>query len=85
MACVSTALLGFFSEVLAVAVQPFEMKHAEEFRFSIIDIVLHKLIRLFVTVINGDLCATFKNGSHFGDLRKVDPDPLATGKETPSE
>ena len=56
------------------------MKHIEESRFSIIDIVFYEFIRLCVPVINGDLSATIKNGGHFGDLREVDPDTLGNGE-----
>jgi hypothetical protein len=56
------------------------MEHAEKLRVSIIKIILRKLIRLFVTVINGDLSATIKNGSHFLYLGKVDPYALGDGK-----
>ena len=73
-------VVWIFQGSLCVAIQPFKMKHAEEFGLGIIDIILYKFIRLFVTVINGYLCTTIKNGSHFADLRKIDPDPFGDGK-----
>src|SRR4051812_1238215 len=49
------------------------MKHAEEFRFCVIDIILQKFIRLLVTIVYSNLCTPMKNGSYLTDLRKVDP------------
>jgi hypothetical protein len=60
------------------------MKHAEELRFRIKDIVLYKFILLFVAVIDGYLCTTTKNRGYFPDLWKVYPDGFCDGKETPS-
>src|SRR3954464_6245664 len=56
------------------------MKHAEEFRFCVINIILRKFVRLFVTTIYRNLSTPVKNRSDLRYLRKVYPYSFCNGE-----